>query len=468
MKKGKSTVLIGLQYGDEGKARVLDKILGDSDVVGRFNGGANAGHTLESDGIKIILNQIPSGIFYPDKLLYIGSGCVLNPEKLNNEKKRVESFGISLENRLFISGNVTLIQPHHLLLDRIFGKDVGTTMNGIGPAYSDQALRAEGSRIKNIKLGEYLSSASARENAKENLIETNLRYNLELSKENIEESLDKFDCYVKILERNLSSDPLFLEKLVEEGKEIFFEGAQSVMLDSVTGTTPYVTSSRTVAAAAYTGGDLSIKHHHKTIGVAKAIMSRVGNGPFISEYGGERSEKYCAEGNGMAHVKEDEFKNNDPYKLLKSEDMFEFGKGLRMLGGEYGATTKRPRRIGILDLVMLRQNCMLNGVDELYINKFDSLGIFNDSSLPGIPLVCAYSLDGKEIDYVPSTITESKKAKPIISYLPKFSEEISSVRDYRSLPTQVKELIGFIEEKVKTKICGIGVGPERNQFVQIL
>lgn len=492
MKKGKSKVLIGLQYGDEGKGRVLDKILGDEhfDIIARFNGGANAGHSLEINGQKIALHQIPSGIFYPDTKLYIGSGCVINSEKLNQEKQDVINLGINLENRLYISGNSSLIQPHHLLLDRLFGNGVGTTMNGIGPTYSDQGIRAEGDRIKNIKLGEYLANREFILHVKENLFETVSRYRdliekrieeLEksnLTKESIElrkyldnsklmEIVDRFETETRKLENHLSTDPLFLQNLIETGKNIFFEGAQSTMLDSITGSVPYVTSSRTLAAAAYTGGDLSMKNHDKTLAVCKAIMSRVGNGPFISEYGGEESEIYCADGNGKTYVKEVELAKYDPYKLLRSENMFEIGIGLRILEGEYGASTKRPRRVGILDLVMLKQNCKLNGVDELYINKIDSLRRFKDSSLQGIPFVTSYELDSKTIDYVPSTIAESKRTKPVITYLPFFHEDISGIRDVSCLPRRVRDILEFIEEKVETPIHGIGVGPEREQFVRI-
>jgi len=465
-KSGRSTVLIGMQYGDEGKARVMDTMLKDYDIVARFNGGANAGHTLEVGNTKIALHQVPSGIFHKKMLLYIGSGCVLNPEKVLAEIKDIESKGIKVKGRLFISGFVTLIQPHHLLFDEIYGKDIGSTKNGIGPAYADRAMRAKDKEIKNIRFGDYLSNPEYfNAMAKDSLARMIKKH--EVKELDADTEAKNFHNNVIAIKEYLCRDPLMIEKLVSNGKSIFFEGAQSVMLDVVTGMTPYVTSSRTIAAAAYTGGDLSIRYHDKTLGVAKAIMSRVGNGPFVSEFGGRKSEEYCAEGEGKAHVKEREESDFDVESLMHSDDLFKIGIGMRMLGQEYGATTKRPRRIGMLDLVMLRQNCMLNGVDGLYINKFDCLTFFSRTKLKGIPLVTAYRLDGKEIDYMPQTVAEARRVEPVIKYLPHIKEDISSVRSYAKLPQSVKNVIKFIEKQVGTKVCGIGVGPEREQFVKI-
>lgn len=461
---GKSRVLIGLQYGDEGKARVLDKIIGNTDIVARFNGGANAGHTLCVGKTKIALHQIPSGIFYKDMLLYIGSGNVVNPKKVLAEIYDIQSKGIDISRRLFIAGNASLVQPHHIVLDNLYGKSIGTTGNGIGPAYADQAMRAEGATLKNLKVGDYLGDPKrALSCAAENLrqaVETHRLTGIDQPK-----LIGDFAQHVENLRPYVCKDPLFLEKLARSGKNVFFEGANSVMLDPVLGVVPFVTSSRTVAVAAYSGGDLPMKYHENTIGVAKAIMSRVGNGPFISEFGAETSEKYCAEGNGSAHVKEVESKMHDPYKLLKSDDLFEVGIALRMLGGEYGATTKRPRRIGMLDLVMLRQNAIMNAVDELYINKFDLLRDFSRTKLPGIPIVTAYELDGKVIDYMPTCESECRRAKPIIEYMSCFDQDISCLRNYESLPAQVKDLVSRIESFVGVPVCGIGVGPERDQFI---
>ena len=466
IREGKSTVLIGLQYGDEGKARVMDKLLTGYDIVARFNGGPNAGHTLAVGKIKIALHQIPSGIFYKDMRLHVGSGCVINPTKLLEEIKGIEAYGIKLDNRLSLSGYITLIQPHHIVFDSIYGKAIGSTKNGIGAAYSDQAIRAENNDIKNIRLGDYLSNPNKFRDAVKNNLKSMISKN-NVKGINVDSEIETFHNNTLILKKYACSDPLMIQNLISSGKNIFFEGAQSIMLDVVSGMTPYVTSSRTVAAAAYTGGDLSVKHHSKTIGVAKAVMSRVGNGPFVSEFGGYRSEKYCDEDGGLAHTFEKEKLASNPEKLLLSNELFDIGMALRMITGEYGATTKRPRRIGMLDLVMLKQNCLLNGVEELYINKFDCLQLFSLTHLEGIPFVVAYELDGKQINYMPTSVEEARRCVPVIRYLPKFRENISQLRDYKKLPKQVKDIIAFIEKEVGTKVCGIGVGPERDQFVMI-
>ena len=196
-----------------------------------------------------------------------------------------------MHNRFFISSKVPLIQPHHIELDKVFGKVVGTTGNGIGPAYAEQALKVEGSKIKCVRIGDYLNNPELGKAAvKANLLEVNQKYNLEID---VEKVVDNFDAAVRKVLLYVSQDPLFLQKKLEEGKNLFMEGAQSCMLDLIYGTYPFVTSSRTVAAAAYTGGDVSLKYHAETIGVANAIMSRVGNGPFVTEFGRERLEIYC-------------------------------------------------------------------------------------------------------------------------------------------------------------------------------
>ncbi len=463
--EGKSKVLIGLQYGDEGKARVLDKIIEGSDVVARFNGGANAGHTLVVGDKEIALHLIPSGIFHPDMQLYIGSGCVLYPETANKEIENIANLGIDLDGKLRIAANTTLVQPHHLLLDGIFGKGIGTTGNGIGPAYADRALRTDGKTLKNLRVCDYfVNPQKALEIVKANLVQVAENRGLSVDVGGV---VSKYVQETEKLRPYYCQDPLFLEKLLQSGNNVFFEGAQSLMLDVATGTVPFVTSSRTLAAAAYTGGDLSMRYHERTIGVAKAIMSRVGNGPFVSEFGEKKSELYCAAEGGNKYKREVESKLYDPWELLKSEDEFEVGVGLRMIGKEYGATTKRPRRIGMLDLVMLRQNCMLNSVDELYINKFDCLVDFSKSSLGGIPVVVAYRLDGKTIDYMPTTAEECERTEPVVEYLPHITQDISQMRSYDDLPPEAKGAVSFIEEKVGTPVYGIGVGPERDQFIKI-
>ncbi|HEX8931682.1 MAG TPA: adenylosuccinate synthetase, partial [Patescibacteria group bacterium] len=287
MKKGFADIVLGLQFGDEGKARVIDNLAQNYDIIARFNGGANAGHTIANEKGTVALNQIPSGIFYPQTTLYIGSGCVINLEKLATEIKKITELGINLTKRFKISSQTSIIQPHHLLLDAFLGKTVGTTKNGIGPAYADRAMRMYGEKLVNIRLGDLVDDANHFfEIIAINLNDIQGQYDLKIdTKQTMQALRDAFTQIKPFIEL----DPLYMEKRVEQGAKVLFEGAQSVMLDIVKGSVPFVTSSSTIAAAAYTGGDLSPKYHRKTIGVVKAIMSRVGYGPFPSEFGGRKS-----------------------------------------------------------------------------------------------------------------------------------------------------------------------------------
>lgn len=463
---GHSDVLVGVQYGDEGKARVIDNIAHEYDIIARFNGGPNAGHTLEVGSKRIALHQVPSGVFHPNMFLYVGSGCVLNLEKLLVEIQEIKENNLVLDDRFCISNQVTVIQPHHILLDKIMGKAIGTTVNGIGPAYADRALRSDGTYLRNLRLGDILDSPDlARETIIGNYLQTIDLHGIPEENIPIQQEAEKILAAADTLQKAICRNPLFLDDLVRGGKNVLFEGAQASMLDVTKGTVPYVTSSHTIAGSAYVGGDLSPQHHRKTIGVAKAIMSRVGNGPFVSELGGRRSEVYCAADEGKKYTKQVELSMYSVGELLQSGDMLEIGIALRMLGDEYGATTKRPRRIGMLDLVSLAQHCRINGVNQLYLNKVDCLTDFARTSLKGIPMVTAYFLDGQEIRYVPGTSKGNRNAQPVVKYYPHIESDLSGVRNYSSLPREVQELVTVIEQFAGCKIAGIGVGPERKQFV---
>lgn len=464
--KGYADIVLGLQFGDEGKARVIDNLAPNYEIIARFNGGSNAGHTITNEKGSVALHQIPSGIFYPQTTLYIGSGCVVNINKLAEEIKIVTNYGLDLTARLKISSQASIVQPHHILLDEILGKSVGTLKHGIGPAYADRAMRMYGDRLVNIRLADIM------DNQKHifSVIENNLnvirkQYKLKVSVEKEIESMKKRFAQIKPY---VEIDPLYMQRRVEKGARVLFEGAQSVMLDVVKGSVPYVTSSATIAAAAYTGGDLSPKYHRKTIGVAKAIMSRVGYGPFPSEFGGKQSEEYCMETSDdkARHTKDVEAK----YKikeLISSPDHFYVGVGLRILSGEYGATSARPRRIGRLDLVQLRYATKLNGVDELIITKCDVLNAYSKIKNDGIPIVAGYKLDGKTIDYVPAASDAFYRVKPIISYEKSFTEDISEIRSFDKLPTALRKHIKLIEKTSGCKVVGLGVGPKREQYISL-
>lgn len=466
---GYSDVLIGLQYGDEGKARVVDLMAKDYDIIARFNGGANAGHTIVFNGTKLALHQVPSGVFYEDKILYIGSGCVVDIVRLAKEIEEVESHGLNLKGRLHISSQCSLIQPHHIMIDALTGGKIGTTNRGIGPCYADKARRMVGERIVNIRIGDlhhepaqYFQAIQDNYVAESRIWGQSTNGNVSEEITAIKEAFEKIKDYVQV-------DTLWMEKQVYNGKKVLFEGAQSAMLDITKGAIPYVTSSSTIASSAYVGGDLSVRYHRKVIGVAKALMSRVGNGPFTSELGGAESEKYASESNPDGTTKNSYTieKSFDVESLIKSEKDLDVGVALRILSFEYGSTTGRPRRVGFLDLVQLKYAARMNGVDEIVITKMDVLKEFSRTKKNAIPLVVKYSLNNREIDFIPASASSYYRTIGTVKNYETFAVDIQDTKDFAALPIECQKLVKFIEEYTECKIVGLGVGPEREQYVEI-
>ena len=443
--KGHADVIVGLQYGDEGKAKWIDLLAENYDIIARFQGGANAGHTIEVGGKRIALNQVPSGIFHPDKTLYIGSGCVVDPVLLLKELKRIADMGIDLEGRLHISDLASVVMPHHKILDAVIGGGIGTTGMGIGPVHEDKARR-----IDNYRICDLFNS-----DTQERIIATANRYNARFASLGSEKRIfpDELDEVMHALEKlkgYIEPNHLFMVEMLESGKNVLFEGAQAVWLSVDKGTVPYVTSSYTTPGFAPVGGDVPLSYFRNSFGVAKAIMSRVGNGPFVSEFGGEKSEAYCAEDGGHKYTRDVEAKMHpNPSELVKSGNPLEVGIGLRILGNEYGATTGRPRRIGALDLILLRETCRLHGICEgdggIYLSKVDCLEVFGEE----IPVVTGYKLDGQKIDSVPSSTEALRRVEPVIT----------------NVQTQdVHDIVNFIQEFTQTKIRAIGTGPDREAY----
>lgn len=464
--KGFSDVIIGTQYGDEGKARVVDGKAESYDVIARFNGGANAGHTVVSEGRTVALHQVPSGVFHEGKLLYIGSGCVVNVSKLKEELDLLKKLEADVSGRLRISSQASVIQPHHIAIDGILGGAVGTTRNGIGPAYADKAIRMWKERLLNIRLGDLLEDLDGYLGVmRESFHAFAPIYGYEEG--GIDAKLASLQSDFETVAPLVERDTLYLQKKVEGGAKVLFEGAQSFMLDVTKGSVPYVTSSNTAAAAAANGGDLSPGCHRSVLGVAKAVMSRVGHGPFPSEFGCAESEDYCMSfdaGGNAIHGKTAEMKE-DAEKLLASGVPCDVGKALRIISNEYGATTSRPRRIGALDLVQLSYAARVNGVTDLVITKCDLLAAFARTKEKKIPLVVGYELDGKRIDYVPSSLLALKRVKPVIEYREGFAEDIHDARKPGDLPEALLNLLAEIEKTTGARIEGIGVGPDREQYV---
>ena len=462
--RGYADVLVGLQYGDEGKAKIIDLLTPDYDIVARFNGGANAGHTIVTDAGKFTLQQVPSAVTHPSLSLYIGSGCVVNPEKLIKEIEELERTGLSVRPRLRISPRASLVQPHHILIDRLTSGEVGTTKNGIGMAYADRARRMHRGAIVNMRLGDLLGSLDeAIERARYNLSVAAKEYDVA---EPGPEVIQAFAEACKIIAPMVSRDPQILVNSVKRGARVLFEGAQSVMLDVQRGTVPFVTSSSTLVGAAYTGGDLPPTYHRKSIGVAKLLMSRVGRGPFASEFGGDRSESYCMEDGGAKHTREFEKQSYNVPTSLRSQDPFEVGCALRMLSHEYGTVTGRPRRMGALDLVQLREVVVDNGIDELYLTKADLLRHFVDTSAGTIPVVTGYVLpEGDAALAIPVTLKNFADLKPVYTHYEGFSESIEGVRAFEALPKPLCKLLLDLEAFTGAQVVGIGTGPKRDELI---
>lgn len=397
--RGYADVLVGAQYGDEGKAKVVDLLAPGYDVVARFNGGANAGHTIETPAGAAVLQQVPSAVFHEDVELYIGSGCALNVWKLADELRMLRELGVAVE-RLRVCGRCAVVSPSHVLLDGLEGMAIGTTRNGIGPCYAARATRHAGGRRVNLQLTDLLDDPAGALGSMRRDVEA---LAAKVAEEDVERALAQLATLpdrVEELRPLVARRPDHLAARVDRGARVLFEGAQSVMLDVVHGQQPYVTGSHTVPAYAYVGGDLSPRYHRLAIGVAKAVVSRVGHGPFPSELGAERAAAYfedaCEEGRG----RREEQAEFDPQRLLASRDPLDLGIALRILTGEYGSGTGRPRRIGMLDLVQLRETVRTFGIDVLFVNKVDCLELYERSLFGGIPMLTECG-DGAEVTVLP-------------------------------------------------------------------
>ncbi|VVD69631.1 adenylosuccinate synthetase [Pandoraea terrigena] len=454
--EGFADVLVGLQYGDEGKAKIIDALAAGYDVIARFNGGANAGHTIDTPLGRIALKQLPSGVFHPHATLYIGSGCALNPWKLADEIEQLRAMGISLDGRLHISARAALVQPHHIALDRRGGGTIGTTGNGIGPCYADRALRVRNDARVNWMLGDLLGReadtvASMRE------VFTRMINAEGGTSPWIAEMSDLLLSLPKVadtLRAYLEPDRGWLADRVKQGARVLFEGAQSVLLDVVDGSQPYVTSSHTVPAYAYVGGDLSPKYHRRTIGVAKAVMSRVGRGPFPSELGGERSAQYCDDAS-LSHVgMTEEQARFSPDQLLRSDDPFDVGTALRMLTGEYGTGTGRPRRIGMLDLAQLREVVKAHAVDCVYLNKVDCLAHYFHSTYQGVPMRVHREVMSGDV-------------MPDVLIYPGLTERSLALGGEGTLDAAMHGFVDFVERQIGAPLAGLGLGPERASLVSL-
>ena len=415
-------VLLGLQWGDEGKGKIVDFLAPKYDLVARFQGGPNAGHTLEFDGIKHVLHQIPSGIFREDKQNIIGNGVVLDPVIFMNEVSQInKKFNISLNDILSISTRAQLISPVHRLLDKVLeenkGKNkIGSTLKGIGPTYQDKIGR------HGLRVGEILS-----DNFKEKYDKQKSYHNyfLEGHYDNNFSDEEKifFECINKLKEFKIVDTEYLINKNVNRKKKVLAEGAQGTLLDIDFGSYPFVTSSNTTTAGACIGLGISPKKIDKVFGIFKAYCTRVGAGPFPTELFDDIGEKIAKNGN------------------------------------EFGSTTGRPRRCGWLDLPALKYSIMLNGVSYLYMMKADVLSGFSE-----VKVCVGYEYNNEKIDYFPSSI-QSDSIKPIYKSFKGWTSKSNHARSFDDLEDNFKKYINFIESEVGVSIKLVSLGPDREETI---
>ena len=477
MRTKEGTAVIGMQWGDEAKGKIVDIESANHDVVVRYQGGNNAGHT--ANGVD--LHAIPSGSIR-NITSYIASGCAVNLPAIDAEADNIEQKkpGVDVRGNLHISPQASLVQPHQILDDGIESAGIGTTHKGIGPHYADKARRMVDGRRVDLRVGELLDHPDdvfrmMRRNLKVGT--EKVMANPDLSDKQKRVILQSFglnktiDAYRAATERLIACidhDPYWLRTQYENGKRILLEGAQAEGLDLVRGTTPFVTSSRTGLYGGLDSTSLPREAIGRVIGVGKLITSRVGYGPFVSEFGGRKSELYCMKDDGKAHTKEIEEAafGHLIEKMLQSGNALQIGQALRLLTGEYGVTSKRPRRIGAFDVVQFALAAKINEVTEVVLSKLDCLNIFSRTKEGMIPLVVGYMLNGQKIDFIPVDEKTLRKVQPIVEWFPSFTENISRIRASADLPAAARNLIhDEIEPRInggKVTIAGVGPGPKEN------
>lgn len=419
-----SLVLLGAQWGDEGKGRFADYLAGQADMVVRYQGGNNAGHTIEADNKKFALHLIPSGILRRGVTCIIGSGVALDPKALCEEMDTLTSMGYDVSD-LFISDRANLVMPYHRVLDGLMearmGKgNIGTTNKGIGPCYTDKYSRL-GIRVCDLMNRDAFAKR----------LETVLNFkNDQITKLFGGEALDYdtiLEEYVALASRlrpRVKDTGYMVHKAYTSNQNVLFEGAQGVFLDIDAGTYPYVTSSYPVAGGVCVGGGLGPTMVDHALGIVKAYTTRVGSGPFVTE------------------------------------ELGEMGEALRIKGHEYGATTKRARRTGYLDMVMLRYAVRVSGLDALAVTRMDTLGGFDR-----VKVCVAYEYAGKQLKEFPASLHILEKCKPVYRVFQGWSDDICHVRRFEDLPIAAQTYIEYIEEQCKVPVAMIGVGPERDQCI---
>ena len=420
-----NVVVVGTQWGDEGKGKIVDLLTKHADYIVRFQGGNNAGHTLVVDGKQFIFHLIPSGILYENKKCMIGNGVVIDPGVLLGEMDELAGNGLPVTpERFMISENAHLIMPYHKSLDlnqeaALKGdKKIGTTGRGIGPCYGDKIVR------KGIKIGDLLDDDLFRDKLKDNIEEKNFLLSERLKGEPVsfDDIYAEFQEFAEKLAPFLGNVSVELDQARKSGRHILFEGAQGTQLDIDHGTYPFVTSSNTVASSACTGSGFGPAHIDAVVGILKAYTTRVGSGPFPSEL------------------------------------FDETGDQLQRKGGEFGATTGRKRRCGWLDSVVANEAIRLNGITGLAVTKLDVL-----SGQDTLRIATSYEADSRQYKAMPSNIRVTERVKPVYEDIAGWQEEIDDVRSFEDLPRQARDYIRRVEDITETPVDIISVGPARDQ-----
>jgi adenylosuccinate synthase len=416
--------LLGLQWGDEGKGKIVDVLTSGYKIIARFQGGPNAGHTLVFNGKKHVLHTIPSGIFHENKINIIGNGVVIDPVILRNELKNLDAEGINYKKSLLISRKAHLILPTHRLIDAASEKSkgknkIGSTLKGIGPAYMDKTGR-NGFRVGDLESENWKEKYSELKSKHIRLIDY---YNVSLDYNFNDLEKDFFESIKNLKDLNFIDSEEYIQQEQNKGNSILAEGAQGSLLDIDFGTYPYVTSSNTTAAGACTGLGVSPNSIKEVFGIFKAYTTRVGSGPF-------------------------------PTELFDSN-----GERMGKVGNEFGATTGRSRRCGWLDLVALKYSCQINGVTKLMMMKSDVL-----SGFKSIKVCTSYEYKAREIRYMPYDISDSS-LKPIYEEFEGWDDDITRINDFDKLPVNLKKYISYIEKDLNIPITVISVGPDRLQTI---
>jgi adenylosuccinate synthase len=416
----KVDVLLGLQWGDEGKGKVVDVLTPKYDIIGRFQGGPNAGHTLEFDGIKHVLHTIPSGIFHDGKKNFIGNGVVIDPVILKREIDALVAMGVDIQSKLMVSKKAHLILPTHQLLDaaseKAKGKEkIGSTLKGIGPTYMDKTGR-NGLRVGDVLNPDFRAKYDQLVEKHSNILQF-LQADYDLA--TLEPAW--FEGIELLKSLPLVEGEHFMNQMLAEEKSILAEGAQGTLLDIDFGSYPFVTSSNTITAGACTGLGIAPTRIGRVFGIFKAYCTRVGSGPFPTELHDET------------------------------------GEAIRKAGHEFGATTGRPRRCGWLDLPALKYAVAINGVSELIMTKADVL-----SSFETIKVCTHYEIDGEKIDYMPYDIV-NKTITPVYKSLKGWSEDLTRMQSIDDLPQELNDYITYLENELNVPVSIVSVGPDRSQ-----